>query len=85
MRPELTQHARKEAERRGIAPEWIEETLAGPEQIVDASGGRKAYQSRFDRDGRVCLLRAIVEEKRGQQVVVTVYRTSKVEKYWRFE
>ena len=83
MRPVLTQHARKEAARRGIPREWLDETLANPEQVVDASGGRKAWQSRFDSDGRTYLLRVIVEEKDARPVVVTVYRTSRVEKYWR--
>lgn len=33
-------------------------------------------------DGKVYLLRAMVNETANPAVVVTVYRTSKIEKYW---
>ena len=53
-----------------------------PEQIVSAYGGRKAYQSVIDfGDGKMLLLRAIVEDWKNPVEVVTVYRTSKIAKY----
>ena len=46
--------------------------------------GLWAYQSRIVlADGRLFLLRVIVDDTIEPMVVVTVYRTSKVDKYWR--
>jgi len=46
--------------------------------------GRKVYQSKFDfGGGRMFLLRAIVDDRADPAVVITVYRTSKIDKYWR--
>ena len=42
----------------------------------------KAYKVEFD-DGRIFLLRVIVADDVDPLLVVTVYRTSKIEKYWR--
>lgn len=43
-----------------------------------------ANQSQIDfRDGRIFLFRVIVAEDVDPAVVVTVYRTSKIDKYWR--
>ena len=58
--------------------------LENPEQVVPAYGGRKAYQSRIEAGGKTYLLRAIVSPGEPP-TVVTVYRTSRIEKYWRNE
>ena len=42
------------------------------------------YQSQIElRPGRMFLVRAIVAEDADPPVVVTVYRTRKIAKYWR--
>jgi hypothetical protein len=44
------------------------------------------FQSRLEfGDGRMYLLRAVVAMEKEPSVVVTVYRTGKIEKYWRPE
>ena len=58
--------------------------LKNPQQIVSEYGGKKCYQSQLDfGGGRMHLLRAIVIENVDPAVVVTVYKTSKIGKYWR--
>ena len=76
-------HAEEELKRRGIPRGLLEETLAAPQQIVPAHGGKSAYQSQFDFDGKTYLLRVIVSTEVCPASVVTVYRTSRVQKYWR--
>ncbi len=71
--------------RRQIAEEDVVKVLATPEQIVTVREGRAVYQSRFQfgDSPKVYLLRVFVDVDRTPPEVVTVYRTSKVAKYWR--
>lgn len=79
----LTDHAEKERVRRSIPAEILQDVLRSPQQIIPQSRGRKAYQSQVDfGEGRIRLVRAIVEDAQSPAVVITVYRTSKIDKYW---
>jgi hypothetical protein len=80
----LTRHARMEMVRRGIPEDALTGVLESPEQIVPEREGLVAYQSRVDFGAEgIMLLRAIIEERSNPARVITVYRTSKVEKYWK--
>lgn len=79
----LTGHSREEARRRQIPPEWIESTMTAPEQVIPGTNQRKVLQSRIVADSKTYLVRLIVEDWHQLPVIVTVYRTSKIEKYWR--
>lgn len=84
MKLELSDHAKEEMERRRIPRHLLDSVLDHPQQIVPAERGKKAYQSRTDfGGGKIYLLRAIVAVDTDPATVVTVYRTSKIEKYWR--
>lgn len=62
----------------------MDSVLNGPQQIVDEYGDKKAYQSQIDFGrGKIYLLRVIVNEADNPKVVVTVYKTGKIKKYWR--
>ncbi|MBI5331614.1 MAG: DUF4258 domain-containing protein [Betaproteobacteria bacterium] len=79
----LSAHAETELQRREIPFALLEQVMTSPEQIVPELRGLAAYQSRVAfPDGATYLLRAIVAE-RDPLTVVTVYRTSRIEKYWR--
>ncbi|MUG99243.1 DUF4258 domain-containing protein [Scytonema sp. UIC 10036] len=84
MRYTISRHARTEIERRGIALSLVGDVLENPQQIVQERNGRKVYQSQVKFDnGKIFLLRVIVADDVDPAVVITVYRTSKIEKYWR--
>jgi len=84
MKFKLSRHAGQEMERRGIPLELLESVLKNPQQVVPETGGKKAYQSQLDfGGGRIFLLRAIVVDDVDPPLVVTVYRTKKISKYWR--
>ena len=71
-------------ERRGISQDLLEHVLQNPQQIVPESKGKKAYQSIIDfMTGKRFLVRVIVADEHDPPVVITVYRTSKIHKYWR--
>lgn len=83
----MSRHAREEIQRRNIPPGLVDAVLHNPEQIVPGHGGKQVYQvyqSRLDfGGGDMFLLRAIVNDTVDPAVVVTVYRTSKIARYWR--
>ena len=78
----FSNHARKEVRRRGIPQALVEMVLAEPEQKTPEYGTIICYQSRVTIDSRTYLLRVMVEEAKQPPVVVTAYRTSRIEKYW---
>lgn len=80
----LTDHARLEMERRQITEAEVAQILAAPEQIREVRPGRVVCQSRvkLGAPARVYLLRGFVDVDRRPAQVVTVYRTSRIEKYW---
>ena len=80
----LSNHAKEEMERRSIPWQILETVLYNPQQIVTERGNLKAYQSVIDFGcGKRFLIRAIVNDTLTHAIVITVYRTSKINKYWR--
>jgi hypothetical protein len=80
---EFTQYAQLQMEDRKITREEVIGTLDLPDQIIFGKKSRKIAQKRLERGEEKGLLRVIFEEKLDAKVVVTVYWTSKKEKYWR--
>jgi hypothetical protein len=84
MNYRISRHAKEEMKRRGIPLEILESVLKDPQQVVNDPAGNRVYQSKVDfKEGKVYLVRVVTAEKGGIPVVVTVYRTSKMDKYWR--
>ena len=72
--------------RRAIPLNLLNSVLQHPQQVIPERAGRKAYQSQLDfGGGKIFLLRAIVDDSVDPAIVVTVYRTSKIGKYWRVQ
>jgi hypothetical protein len=63
----------------------VESVLAAPEQTECVREGRAVYQSRNElgEPSKTYLLRVVVDIARQPTEVVTAYRSSKVQKYWR--
>ncbi len=79
----LSHHARQEMERRKISLALVDEVLEKAEQVVPERAGKTAYQSQQNIGGKMFLVRVIVDDSVDPAVVVTVYRTTKIQKYWR--
>jgi hypothetical protein len=81
----LTEHARLEMKRRRLPEVIVRSVLAAPEQRVEIRQGRVILQSRVEMESppKTYLLRIFVDVDREPPEVVTVYRTSKISKYWR--
>jgi hypothetical protein len=71
-------------QRRGIREGEVFSTIRQPGQIVESKKGRRIYQAKLGRLGRL-LLRVVAKEDVHVYHVVTAYKTSKVAKYWQTE
>ena len=76
-------HARRQIREREIPEELINKVLPHPAQIIDSYGNRKIAQDMVRHKGEKFLLRIVFEEIDKELKVVTVYLTTRVEKYWR--
>ena len=80
----LSDHAREQATRRGLSEDIVLAVARKPEQRLDVRSTREIRQSRVELppEGIVYLVRVVVDVAPTAETVVTVYRTSKVDKYW---
>jgi hypothetical protein len=83
--PVFSEHALWELARRGISTEEVAAVLRSPGQAWQVRPGRSLYQTRSTQADtqKAYLLRVFVDVDREPAQVVTAYRASKVEKYWR--
>ena len=81
----LTDHALMEMRRREITKDDVKKVMTSPEQRIDVRKGRCVYQSKlaYGEPTREYLVRVFVDIDREPNEVVTVYRTIRIEKYWR--
>lgn len=75
----FSKHAFEQMELRKIPKSIVEKILANPGQIRKEEGN-KVYQSIIE-DGNY-LIRIFVNHKQNPNVVITVYKTSKIKKYY---
>ena len=71
--------------RRQLSEDEVKQVACEPEQVVPARDGLECRQSRISDfpGGKDYLLRVIVNPWESPNVVVTAYKTSKLEKYWK--
>jgi uncharacterized protein DUF4258 len=81
----ISAHARSEMQRRGLTQEIIQQVIASPEQRVGVREHRIVLHSRvmMGTPQKMYLVRVVIDTDRRPARVVTVYRTTKVDKYWR--
>jgi len=80
----VTKHALFEALRRGISLDLIKGVAESPQQEIASTGQRKICQSKFvdKQTGKDMLIRVVIEDTDDVRYIITVYRTSKIDKYW---
>ena len=80
----LTDHAKFETNRRQLSEETVISVAQAPEQFIRLPKGRRICQSKYydSQESKEMLLRVVCEEKNDLLLVVTAYRTSKIDKYW---
>jgi hypothetical protein len=80
----VSDHARSQSLRRCVSLELLIQVVRAPEQRLVVRPGREIRQSRIaiPEGGTLYLVRAVVDIAPSEETVVTVYRTSKIHKYW---
>ena len=80
----VSAHALDQARRRGVDEATLDRVADRPEQVVPVRPGREVRQSRIPSpQGTTYLVRVFVDIAGNEETVVTVYKTSKIAKYWR--
>lgn len=83
----ISGHAREQMEERGITEEMVFSIIENPQQTIAQGENKLIYQSiwYFEGEAKEFLVRVFVNIVKIPNLVITVYLTSKVEKYWRNE
>jgi len=80
----FSKHAEEQLIRRSLDPIIIESVVLNPEQIIEDENDTdvKIYQSIIKEDNELFLYRVFLNIKLKPNVVVTLYRTTKIKKYY---
>lgn len=81
----VTSHAERQMVRRNLDIDLVYGILAAPEQWFEVGPGRVVLQSRvfMGTPEKMYLVRVFVDIERRPPEVITVYRSSKIWKYWK--
>jgi len=79
----ISQHALEQMIRRGVDHETVLSVISRPDYTVvdDENPEIIIYQSLIEEKGRLLLLRIFVNIDKQPNVIVTLYKTSKISKY----
>ena len=84
MKVVIKGHASFEAKRRGISKKFIRFIVKNHQQKLPSKKGRVILQNKYydQKEKKEMLLRVIGIETAKLFIVITVYKTSKISKYW---
>ena len=83
MRINYSRHAEEQVKERELSKQLINNILLKPQQVFAAKKGRKIAQSIVELGGIDFLVRVIYVEEVDCYEIITVYKTTKIMKYWR--
>ena len=80
----FSKHAEEQIQRRGINRKDVETVVLQPYQTLtdDENKDITIFQSLIKEDGQMFLLRVFVNTNKMPNVIVTLYRTTKIQKYY---
>ena len=81
MNYRLSQHAREQMSRRDISRDMLERVMVSPDRILHQGDCIKVFQKIAITDKSKYLYRVFVNNCKEPALVITVYKTSKIEKY----
>lgn len=81
----FSRHALRQMARRQVSLDVVHLVMLAPEQRVSVAVQREVLQGRVSIGGVRYLVRVVVAVESQPAEIITVYRTSKIAKYWRVE
>ncbi len=81
----FSDHVKEQIEDRNIPTEKVLEVAENPSQRYNHDVDETVCQSKVVFDEKAYLLRVFVNFTKKPPVIISVYRTSKIQKYWRKE
>ena len=80
----ISKHAQEQMVRRGISYETVLSVVSQPDQTVadDEDPTVVIYQSLVKENGQMFLMRVFVNRVKQPNIVVTLYKTTKISKYY---
>jgi hypothetical protein len=82
MEIRFTAHANQQLAFREIDRELAVQVARQPEQIIREPDIPPVAQSRFVEAGKTVLVRVAYRDEGDVRLIITVYKTSKIAKYW---
>jgi hypothetical protein len=79
----LSDHAKEQIEDRDIPTEMVLEVVKNPEQKYNTEIDETVCQSKVIFGKQTYLLRVFVNFTKNPPIIISMYRTSKIKKYWR--
>lgn len=81
----ITEHAKFEADRRNITEKLIKSAVETPQQKLSSRNSRVIVQNKYfdEIEDKEMILRIVGTESAKEFKVITVYKTSKINKYWK--
>ncbi len=76
----FSKHAFDQLKNRNIEENLVKKIIKNPDKIIDYDDCIKIYQSKI-KAGKTYLIRIFINTCKEPIVIITVYKTSKVEKY----
>jgi hypothetical protein len=81
----FSKHALKQMEVRCISKEQVWEVVQNPEQVIKYDSETVIFQSKLNFADGNYLVRVFINVIKVPKLIITVYRTGKIEKYWEDE
>lgn len=80
----LSDHAEQQIRRRGLTHEIVFDVLANPDQEIKLDESKTIYQKiiYWQPESKNYLIRVIVNLAKDPQLIITAYKTSKINKYY---
>ncbi|MBW2595645.1 MAG: DUF4258 domain-containing protein [Deltaproteobacteria bacterium] len=87
MKVVFSEHAVFEMKRRGIEKESVKEVVERPQQKIPSRNNKIILQSKYldSLQNKEMLLRVIGKRTGKEILIITAYKTSRIDRYWQKE
>ncbi len=77
---DFSKHARERMKSRGISVDQVTDVMENPDDVI-SQPCKTIYQKKIYKKNSLYLYRVFVNSCKEPELIITVYRTSKIDKY----